>query len=56
MTDRNGTGDLYDPRNCDRPIRLVLLGLDGGPCEPARTNYFTVYLIVSGHGTFWADA
>src|SRR3954451_15866870 len=56
MTDRSGTGDLYDPRNGDRPIRIELLGLDGGPCEPARTNYFTVYLIVAGHRAFWADA
>ena len=26
------------------------------PFEPARTNYFSVYLIESGSGTFWADA
>jgi len=56
MTDRNGTRDLYDPRSGGRPIRIERLGLDGGPCEPARTNYFAVYLIESGHGTFWADA
>src|SRR3954471_90505 len=56
MTDRNGTGDLYDPRNGGQPIRIERLGLDAGPCEPARTNYFAVYLIESGSGTFWADA
>ena len=56
MTDRNVTGDLYDPRNGDQAIRTESLRLDGKPFEPARTNYFAVYLIESGSGTFWADA
>ena len=56
MANRNGTGDLYDPRSGGQAIRIERLRLDGGPCEPARTNYFAVYLIESGSGTFWADA
>ena len=56
MVNRNGTGDLYDPRSGGQAIRIERLRLDGRPCEPARTNYFAVYLIESGSGTFWADA
>src|SRR3954453_24023757 len=56
MTDRNGTGNLYDPRSGGQPIRIERLGLDGAPCEPARTHYFAVHLIESGSGTFWANA
>ena len=56
MANRNVTGDLYDPRNGGQAIRIESLRLDGKPCEPARTNYFAVYLIESGSGTFWADA
>src|SRR3954453_15623343 len=56
MVNRNGTSDLYDPRGGGQPIRIERLGLDGGPCEPERTNCFAIYLIESGSGTFWADA
>src|SRR5580704_6899282 len=53
---RNLTEDLYDPRSGGRAIRIESLRLDDKSFEPARTNYFTVYLIESGSGTFWADA
>ena len=29
--------------------------LDLKPADPARTNYFAIYFIESGSGTFWAD-
>jgi AraC family transcriptional regulator, transcriptional activator of pobA len=47
---------LYDPRRGDQAIRTQRLDLSRKPFEPARTNYFSVYLIESGSGTFWADA
>ncbi len=48
--------NLYDPRNGDPAIRTSSLQLDCKPTDPARTNYFSVYFIESGSGTFWADA
>ena len=56
MAKRNVTDDLYDPRRGDQAIRTQRLDLGRKPFEPARTNYFSVYLIESGSGTFWADA
>lgn len=56
MAKRNGTGHLYDPRKGDQAIRTQSLRLDGKPSDPARTNYFSIYFIESGSGTFWADA
>jgi AraC family transcriptional regulator, transcriptional activator of pobA len=56
MAERNVTDDLYDPRTGGRAIRTQRLRLDGTPSDPARTNYFAVYFIESGSGTFWADA
>jgi AraC family transcriptional regulator, transcriptional activator of pobA len=44
---------LYDPRNGDLALRAA--DLPGGPL-PQRTNYFTVYWVQEGRGTFWADA
>jgi AraC-like DNA-binding protein len=32
------------------------LKLNCEPIDPARTNYFAIYLIESGSGKFWADA
>ena len=48
--------NLYDPRSGGQPIITENLRLDGSVFEPARTNYFSVYLIESGSGMFWADA
>ncbi|MBX3401042.1 MAG: helix-turn-helix domain-containing protein [Gemmataceae bacterium] len=48
--------DLYDPRSGGQAIRIECLRLGDKPFEPTRTNYFAVYLIESGSGTFWADA
>lgn len=56
MSRGNATNDLYDPRSGGQAIRIERLRLDGEPFEPARTNYFSVYLVASGSGTFWADA
>ncbi len=56
MVKRNITGNLYDPRNGGQAIHIESLRLEDKPFEPARTNYFSVYLIESGSGTFWADA
>jgi AraC family transcriptional activator of pobA len=47
---------LYDPRRGGEAIRIDSLSLGRKPFEPTRTNYFSVYLIESGSGTFWADA
>jgi AraC family transcriptional regulator, transcriptional activator of pobA len=56
MSKPNSTSDFYDPRHSDPAIRIRRLQLDGKPSEPARTNYFSVYLIEAGSGMFWADA
>jgi AraC family transcriptional activator of pobA len=56
MAKRNVTGNLYDPRRGDQAIRTQSLRLDGEPIDPSRTNYFAIYFIESGCGTFWADA
>jgi AraC family transcriptional regulator, transcriptional activator of pobA len=53
---RKLTEALYDPRSGGQAIHIECLRLDDQPFEPARTNYFAVYLIESGSGTFWADA
>lgn len=55
MAKRGTYSNLYDPRNGGQSIRVQSLQLDGEPAEFARTNYFTIYLIESGSGTFWAD-
>jgi AraC-like DNA-binding protein len=52
----NVTDNLYDPRKGDQAIRTQSLRLDSKPNDPARTNYFAIYFIESGSGTFWADA
>jgi AraC family transcriptional activator of pobA len=56
MARHNITDNLYDPRRGGQAIRTQSLRLDGKPRDPARTNYFAVYFIESGSGTFWADA
>jgi AraC family transcriptional regulator, transcriptional activator of pobA len=46
---------LYDPRNGDLALRVS--DLHGDDLAGARrTNYFTIYWIHEGSGTFWADA
>lgn len=47
---------LYDPRIGGEAIRLNAVRLDAIPYQPARTNYFAVYLIEQGSGHFCADA
>jgi AraC family transcriptional activator of pobA len=56
MAGHGTTGNLYDPRSGGRALRIQGLGLDCEPSEPARTNYFAIYSIESGSGTFCADA
>lgn len=56
MTTRGNSNDLYDPRSGAPAIRLQGFRMERKPFEPARTNYFSIYLIESGSGRFWADA
>jgi len=56
MSTSNIIDDLYDPRSGGQAIRIESVRLGDKPFEPTRTNYFSVYLIESGSGTFWADA
>lgn len=55
MTKNSATGHLYDPHRGDHALRVHCLCLDGGPHDPVRTNYFSIYSIQTGSGTFWAD-
>jgi AraC-like DNA-binding protein len=56
MTKNGVRGNLYDPRQGEPAIRIESLKLGRKPFEPARTNYFSIYFIEAGAGTFWADA
>ncbi len=56
MAGKHPTGSLYDPRCGGKVIRLNRLQLADEPYQPPRTNYFSIYLIQSGSGQFWADA
>lgn len=47
---------MYDPSDGGESLGIEAWTSTRKPFEPARTNYFTVYLIESGSGTFWADA
>ncbi len=49
------TGHLYDPRRGGQAMQISPLRTGRQPVDSARTNYFTVYLICSGSGMFWAD-
>lgn len=54
--ERKATSNLYDPRNGHPAIRIERLRLGSEPSDQARTNYFSIFLIESGAGTFWADS
>lgn len=56
MSKRKLTDALYDPRTGGEAIRLEGLRTLEEPFQPIRTNCFTIYLIESGSGHFWADA
>lgn len=56
MAKRRTPGNLYDPRSGGEAIRVERLRIGRKPYDPVRTNYFTIYLIESGAGKFWADA
>jgi AraC family transcriptional regulator, transcriptional activator of pobA len=56
MAKRTSNDDMYDPRSGDQAIRLQSARLDLGAFQPPRTNYFVIYLIEAGSGSFWADA
>jgi AraC-like DNA-binding protein len=49
-----GAQSLYDPRNGD--LALKVADLQGDLSRPHRTNYFAIYWIQEGSGTFWADS
>jgi AraC family transcriptional regulator, transcriptional activator of pobA len=55
MAKRFHPESLYDPRKDGQALRMRRLSEAAKPLEPARTNYFTIYRIRSGSGTFWAD-
>jgi len=56
MVRKSDVDGLYDPRRGGEAIRIESVRFESQPFEPVRTNYFSVYLIESGAGTFWADA
>lgn len=56
MTKKKSNQVMYDPRSGGEPIRLRDIPLTEHPLQPSRTNYFSIYLIQSGAGHFWADA
>lgn len=56
MARRKSNDELFDPRSGGQAIRLSDLRVSDTVFDPARTNYFTIYLIEGGSGTLWADA
>jgi len=57
MTEAETAGaDFFDPNRGDDPALARRVRLEGASVEPPRTNYFALYRIESGEGTFWADA
>lgn len=56
MAKRTVQHSWYDPRQGDAALRVESVQLAAQPSEPPRTNYFAVYWIEDGAGTFWADA
>jgi AraC-like DNA-binding protein len=56
MPTRRASQSLYDPRQGDEAIRVEHLRLGRESLEPKRTNYFTIHIVRSGSGEFWADA
>lgn len=46
---------LYDPRNGDLSLKVESFAGSDDLSEPQRTNYFTVYWVQEGEGTFCAD-
>jgi AraC-like DNA-binding protein len=57
MGKRRHIGSLYDPRTGGQALRIENFSLPARkPYEPGRTNYFAVYWIEAGAGTYWADA
>lgn len=46
---------LYDPRRGDLAFKIESFARDPALATPQRTNYFTVFWIRQGSGTFWAD-
>jgi AraC-like DNA-binding protein len=46
---------LYDPRNRDLALKIEAFTDADALSAPQRTNYFTVFWVQEGTGTFWAD-
>lgn len=55
MSDEDVGARLYDPRAAGAAFRLQELEVGDSTFEPERTNYFSVYWIATGSGSFWAD-
>jgi len=47
--------ELFDPRNGDVALKIEPLEGNDDVSRPRRFNYFAVYWIQEGAGTFWAD-
>jgi AraC family transcriptional regulator, transcriptional activator of pobA len=47
--------ELFDPRNGDVALKIEPIERSGDLSRPRRFNYFAVYWIQEGEGTFWAD-
>jgi len=56
MAENSHVDAMYDPRQGSEAICLQRLDPGVEEFEPRRTNYFAIYRIDSGTGTFWADA
>ncbi|HWC89542.1 MAG TPA: hypothetical protein VG433_07805, partial [Pirellulales bacterium] len=46
---------LYDPRDGDLALKVEALAEAEALAAPQRSNYFAVFWIQEGRGTFWAD-
>lgn len=55
MSPKKIENTLFDPRTGGQAIRTESVRFARKPIEPPRTNCFSIYLILSGTGTVWAD-
>lgn len=54
MTEHPGPA-FFDPGRGDPPALARRIRLEAKGAEPPRTNYFALYRVETGSGTFWAD-
>ena len=46
---------LYNPGNGDLSLKVEPFEISSADVEAQRTNYFTIFWVQQGSGTFWAD-